>query len=151
MQIMNYEPYNFTMKYNEYDKNKFYDFKHRTLKYEDLINIIKNLKYIYKKYKKLSNLFFVIDKEINTVNAIIRFNNFFFKQDKNNYRLKRHITSPINNSACKRMNLFLRWMVRKNNPDLGLWTHIPVNKLLCSLDVHSTKTAIKLKLITKKP
>lgn len=147
--IMEYQPYDFIMNHTTKDLNMFNNFKHRTLKNQDIIFIIKSLKNIYKKYKNLSSIFFIQKHEINTIETIIRARKIILSIPHEN-RINKHICDPVNKSACKKINMFLRWLVRKdkNNVDLGIWRHIPTSKLLCPLDVHSGRIARKLNLVT---
>lgn len=83
--------------------------------------------------------------------AIHQFKNIFFELP-HSVRTEKHVSDPLKNSACKRINMYLRWMVRKdeNGVDFGLWKNISPSKLSCPLDVHSGKIARELKLLKRK-
>lgn len=150
MNIMDNSPYDFVMNHNSIDLNLLKNFKHRTIKGEDIIFFIKSLKKIYNKYKGLESLFYIKKTEINTQNAIKRFRKilFSFNHEK---RIEKHVANPTKGSACKKLNMYLRWMIRKdkNKVDLGLWNNISTSKLSCPLDVHSLRVAKKLGLISR--
>ena len=65
---------------------------------------------------------------------------------------RKHIASPAKKSACKRINMFLRWMVRqdKQGVDFGIWKTIQPSQLICPLDVHVSRVARKLDLLSRK-
>lgn len=151
MKLMDNSPYDFIMNHKSIDLNLFKKFKHRTMQYLDIIFFIKSLKKIYKIYNGLESLFYIEKTEINTQNAIKRFRKIFFSLDHEK-RTEKHISNPDKGSACKRLNMYLRWMIRKDNNgvDLGLWNSISASKLSCPLDVHSARVAKKLGLISRK-
>lgn len=151
MNIMDYSPYDFIINHEYIDLNYLRKFKYRTIQEVDIIFFIKSLKKIYKNYNGLESLFHIKKEEINTQNAIKRFRKIFFSL-YHEKRTEKHISDPDKGSACKRLNMYLRWMIRKDNNgvDLGLWNSIPTSKLSCPLDVHSTRVAKKLGLISRK-
>ena len=75
----------------------------------------------------------------------------FFKLNYNQ-RTEKHIGNPNKNSACKKINMFLRWMARKDNKgvDFGLWNRIPMSMLSCPLDVHSGRIAREYGMLKRK-
>ena len=83
--------------------------------------------------------------------AIHKFKSYFFEIEHLKRSLK-HISDPLKNSAAKRINMFLRWMVRSNESgvDFGIWNSISPAKLSCPLDVHSGNVARKLGLLKRK-
>lgn len=85
--------------------------------------------------------------------ALSAFYHYFFSLDETPPRTRKHIASPEKHSSCKRINMFLRWMVRKdeNGVDFGLWRRIPMSSLICPLDLHVARVAKKLKLLHRKP
>ena len=84
-------------------------------------------------------------------NSISEFKKVFF-EIPHQYRTQKHISDPMNNSAAKRINMYLRWMVRQDNKgvDLGIWKNISPSALSCPLDVHSGNVARKLGLLSRK-
>jgi uncharacterized protein (TIGR02757 family) len=150
MNIMDYSPYEFIINFNDNEINKIKKFYYRTLNYKELLIIIYKLKYFYTNKIGLSSLFYIKKNAINTINSLIRFCNIFLHNTEN--KLNKHIPSPVKQAACKRLNLFLRWMVRKDpyQIDVGIWNHISPANLLCPLDIHSGVNARKLGLINDK-
>ncbi|MEZ4837690.1 TIGR02757 family protein [Flavobacterium sp.] len=144
-------PYDFVMNHNKNDLEKVSDFVHRTFNGNDCISFIKGLKNIYQNHNGLETVFSK-DIKINTLQQnITNFKTVFFEID-HDYRTQKHISDPMNNSAAKRINMFLRWMVRNDSAgvDLGIWKTISPAKLSCPLDVHSGNVARKLGLLNRK-
>ena len=91
--------------------------------------------------------------QVGTVeSALVRFRSYFFGLPDYPTRTRKHISSPASNSACKRLNMFLRWMVRRDDRgvDFGLWTQLRPADLICPCDVHVERVARKLGLIQRK-
>lgn len=150
MQIMDNSPYDFIKYHTDIDMKYFMTFKYRNIQAKDMIFFIQSLKNIYNRYNGLESLFYIKKTEFNTQNAIKRFRKIFFSLDHEK-RTEKHISHPDKGSACKRLNMYLRWMIRKDNHgvDLGIWKSIPMSKLSCPLDIHSTRVAYKLGLISR--
>ena len=149
MDLLDNSPYDYIINSTEKEIDKL-NIKHRTFNEIDFRYFIKKLKYIYKDYGNLENLFFE-NIDGNTMhNSIHNFKSLFFK---NNYPLRttKHISDPFKGSACKRVNMFLRWMVRKdsNGVDFGIWNKISPSHLSCPLDVHSGRVARKLGILNR--
>lgn len=150
--IMEKSPYKFIMNYDEKDFSKL-DFKHRTFNAFDLHFFIIRLRFLFKEYKSLENVFIKgFKNQKNSLNAICNFRNEFLGEYKNEIRTKKHVANPNSGSAAKRINMFLRWMVRKDNKgvDFGIWEKINPNQLSCPLDVHSGNSARKMGLLIRK-
>ncbi|HBI01468.1 MAG TPA: TIGR02757 family protein [Flavobacterium sp.] len=144
-------PYDFVMNHNENDLERLNDFVHRTFNGTDCVSFIKALKNIYQNHDGLESVFSK-DIQSNTLQQnISNFKSVFFEIE-HQYRTQKHVSDPMNNSAAKRINMFLRWMVRKDNVgvDLGIWNSISPSQLSCPLDVHSGNVARKLGLLTRK-
>ncbi|NVJ89771.1 MAG: TIGR02757 family protein [Flavobacteriaceae bacterium] len=151
MQLLDNSPYDFVMKHTENDLKGLDNFVHRTFNYIDLQQFIKSLNHIYKNHGGLEKSLAIKNDENNYQIAIHQFKKDFFGVEHSSRTLK-HVSDPLKNSAAKRINMFLRWMVRndKAGVDFGIWkTHKPSN-LSCPLDVHSGKVARKLKLLSRK-
>jgi uncharacterized protein (TIGR02757 family) len=88
-------------------------------------------------------------KDDTVENALVSFHDYFFSLEDSPGRTKKHISTPANNSSCKRLNMFLRWMVRKDKAgvDFGIWKNIKQSQLVCPLDVHVQRIARNLNLI----
>lgn len=144
-------PYDFVMNHNEADLEKLINFVHRTFNGNDCITFIKGLKHIYQNHGGLESVFSKNIKTNTLQQNISNFKSIFFEIE-HHYRTQKHISDPMNNSAAKRINMFLRWMVRNDNVgvDLGIWKSISPAQLSCPLDVHSGNVARKLGLLTRK-
>lgn len=148
------EPHNFIMNHKDEDLKRFLEFKHRTFNATDLLYFIAFLKHHYQRYDSLEDAFLIgLKPEDETVeNSLIEFHNYFTSLEFFPERTRKHISTPERNSACKKLNMFLRWMVRddENNVDFGIWKRIKTSQLLMPLDVHVDRQARLLGLITRK-
>ncbi|WP_047551426.1 TIGR02757 family protein [Psychroserpens sp. Hel_I_66] len=151
MDLLDQSPYDFVINHQDHDLDKLLPFVHRTFNGDDFIQFIKGLKHIYTYHNGLENVFSKISEEKNLQHSIHEFKNIFFEIDHLD-RTKKHVSDPLKNSAAKRINMFLRWMVRQDNNgvDFGIWTSISPALLSCPLDVHSGNVARKLKLLKRK-
>ena len=150
MELMDNQPYHFIINHMETDLKPFTNFVHRTFNATDLLYFIFFLKEHYNRFDSLEDAF-VPGKTYNhaTVEqALIHFHNYFFSLEHPT-RTKKHIATPERNSACKRLNMYLRWMVRKDNKgvDFGIWHKIKPHQLLCPVDVHVARVAHRLNLL----
>jgi len=151
LQIMGQSPYDFVLNYSENDNERFSGFVHRTFNELDLAYFIKALQHIYLNYGGLEKVF-ADNSEANSMQpAIHQFKKIFFELP-HLFRTEKHISDPFKNSAAKRINMYLRWMVRKDNSgvDFGIWNLISPSQLSCPLDVHSGTIARKLNLLSRK-
>lgn len=151
MRIMGDAPYDFIMNFSDVDAEKFSGFKHRTFNEYDLIFFIKSLQNIYLNHGGLEAVFSKHSQKSGLQTAIHEFKKTFF-EIPHLQRTQKHISDPLKNSAAKRINMYLRWMVRKDNSgvDFGIWGSISPSLLSCPLDVHSGNVARKLKLLSRK-
>ena len=133
------------------DLKRLEGFKHRTFNSTDLLYFIAFLKDHYRKHDSLESLFLAPGEE-NVENGLINFQRHFFSLPDFPSRTRKHISSPEQNSACKRINMYLRWMVRHDHRgvDFGLWRKISPSQLICPCDLHVERVARKLKLIRNK-
>lgn len=151
MNMLDNAPHDFIMHHQEKDLENLTDFVHRTFNSTDFKQFITLLKHIYTNHKGLEHALNIKDNSTNYQTAIHNFKNLFFEVEHESRTLK-HVSDPLKNSAAKRINMFLRWMVRndKTGVDFGIWqSHNPAN-LSCPLDVHSGNVARKLKLLSRK-
>ena len=148
MNLLGNSPYDFVMqkKHNHIDK-----YVHRTFNEIDLNYFIRALHNIYTKHKGLEYIFSTHVGSDNLQNSIHEFKRVFFEIE-HPARTQKHISDPVKGSAAKRINMFLRWMIRKDNAgvDFGIWDSISPSSLSCPLDVHSGNVARKLGLLTRK-
>ncbi|MDX1471293.1 MAG: TIGR02757 family protein [Flavobacteriaceae bacterium] len=151
MDLMHGEPYHFVINHEEDDFERFDSFVHRTFNSEDLKQFIRSLKHIYLEFGSLENVFVQYAKTDSLQFAIHKFKNHFFEVPHLK-RTQKHISDPMKNSAAKRINMFLRWMIRNDQQgvDFGVWTKLSPSQLSCPLDVHSGKVARKLGLLNRK-
>jgi uncharacterized protein (TIGR02757 family) len=146
LEIMENDPYHFVMSYSE----RPLTFVHRTFNGEDLNAFFVSLQRIYKQFGTLEGAFLVTDPEPNAFKRIVNFRTLF-TQEPFPHRTLKHIANPAKGSSAKRINMFLRWMVRPNDSgvDFGLWRQIPISELRIPLDVHTGNVARKLGLLTR--
>ena len=151
MKLMDNDPYNFIINHSEKDLKNLLNFVHRTFNGYDFMQFIISLRHIYKNYGGLENIFAQNIKNQSMHNSIHEFKKIFFEVPYTE-RTKKHVSDPFKGSASKRINMFLRWMVRKDNKgvDFGIWKSIDQKYLSCPLDVHSGNVARKLGLINRK-
>ena len=151
MDLMGNSPYDFVMNFSDADLDRMDGFIHRTFNAEDLKYFMKSLRNIYTSHQGLEDIFAQHQTNDSIQEAISKFKTIFFEVDPLE-RSKKHVSDPLNNSAAKRINMYLRWMVRKdaNGVDLGIWNSIPTSILSCPLDVHSGNVARKLGILTRK-
>ena len=151
MDIMGNSPYDFVMNVQE-SHFSIIERKavHRTFNVEDFKVFVFNLKRVYQENENLENLFLLRDGEINFYHALERFRNIFLSSEL--HRSHKHIGSSYKKSACKRLMMYLRWMVRKDNKgvDFGIWDKLDPAYLSCPLDVHSGNIARKLGILERK-
>jgi len=151
MDLLDQSPHDFILNHEDDDLEKLLPFVHRTFNGHDFIQFIKSLKHIYTIHDGLESVFSNFSEENNFQHAIHNFKNVFFEIDHLD-RTKKHVSDPLKNSAAKRINMYLRWMVRQDNNgvDFGIWKSISPALLSCPLDVHSGNVARKLKLLKRK-
>ena len=155
IQLMDDAPFQFITQHQEIELKRFLSFKHRTFNATDLLHFIRVLRYHYDNQSSaeptLETAFSnALNRKDDTVeNALVFFHDYFFSLEDSPGRTKKHISTPANNSSCKRLNMFLRWMVRKDKAgvDFGIWKNIKPNQLVCPLDVHVQRVALNLNLI----
>ncbi|KAB1154115.1 TIGR02757 family protein [Flavobacterium luteum] len=149
--LMGNAPYDFVMSHSENDLERLEQFVHRTFNGGDFFTFTKGLQNIYKNHNGLEKVFALNQGTDNLQKSIHEFKKLFFEIPHQN-RTQKHISDPLNNSAAKRINMFLRWMVRQDNKgvDLGIWKSISPSLLSCPLDVHSGNVARKLGLLNRK-
>ena len=147
------EPYKFVMNHSEEDLKKLEGFKHRTFNDTDLFYFIDFLHRHYSEYDSLESAFIPATGFESIESSLTHFQKYFFDHENAPKRTRKHVSSPAKKSACKRLNMFLRWMVRKDNKgvDFGIWEKIPMSDLICPIDLHVERAARKLMLITRKP
>jgi len=151
MQLLDYAPYDFIINHKDTDLEPLDSFVHRTFNGLDFITFICALKHIYTKHHGLEAVFSKHSKTQSIQESIHHFKRTFFEIE-HLQRTEKHVSDPLKNSAAKRINMFLRWMVRKDNAgvDFGIWQNLSPSQLSCPLDVHSGNVARKLGLLKRK-
>lgn len=151
MELLDNSPYEFVLHHSNKDLENLNGFVHRTFNDIDFKHFIKSLKVIYQKYGGLEESLTIKDNSKNYKTAIHNFKTLFFEIE-HEHRTQKHVSDPLKNSAAKRINMFLRWMVRndKTGVDFGIWKAHNTAHLSCPLDIHSGNVARKLKLLKRK-
>jgi uncharacterized protein (TIGR02757 family) len=152
MQLMENEPYRFVMEHSERDLKDLQGFVHRTFQAEDLKFFITSLRDIYSRYHTLEDVFLegITPDSDSMFGALCHFKKVFFSVP-HQQRTRKHVADPSKGSSSKRLNMFLRWMVRDDGRgvDLGIWKRISPALLSCPLDVHSGRVARQLGLLAR--
>ena len=148
MTLMDNQPYDFIINHSQKELKPFETFVHRTFNATDVLYFISFLNHHFNSNDSLENLFLNQNIELGLSN----FKQHFFSLEDFPERTQKHISSPENKSTCKRLNMYLRWMVRKdkNGVDFGIWKKIKPAQLHIPLDVHVENYARKLNLIERK-
>lgn len=145
------QPYDFVCNHSEEDLKGLSGFKHRTFNDCDLLYFIDFLHRHYSIHSSLEDAFLPEGEFVSVEKALIDFEKQFFAASYAPRRTQKHIATPARKATCKRLNMFLRWMVRSDNRgvDFGLWKRIPQSRLICPVDVHVDRTARRLGLISR--
>ena len=151
MDLMGNAPYDFVMSHTENNLEQLELFVHRTFNGQDFASFIRSLQHVYANHGGLEAVFSKHQEIHSMQKSIHEFKKIFF-EIPHQHRTQKHISDPLNNSAAKRINMYLRWMIRQDNKgvDLGIWKSISPASLSCPLDVHSGNVARKLGLLTRK-
>jgi len=149
--LMGSSPYDFVMNHEAHHLETLENFVHRTFNGGDFTTFITALKNIYTNHGGLEGVFTTYQNKDGLQTAINQFKKVFFEVEHQS-RTQKHVSDPLAGSAAKRINMYLRWMVRNDNAgvDLGLWKNISPSLLSCPLDVHSGNVARKLGLLLRK-
>jgi uncharacterized protein (TIGR02757 family) len=170
--LMDGAPYDFIINHEEPDLKKLLSFKHRTFNDIDTLYFISFFRYHYQRFDSLEDAFLppsplkgeqkfdgiqvhsppLGGRGAGAESLLNHFRSCFFSLPDFPHRTKKHVSSPSQKSTCKRLNMFLRWMVRKDDAgvDFGIWNRISPADLICPCDLHVDRIARKLKLITRK-
>jgi uncharacterized protein (TIGR02757 family) len=182
MQLMDHAPSQFVLQHSDRDLQRLLSFRHRTFNATDLLYFIAFLRHHYSHHKSLEDAFLLHrGAGWQAGPALTAFYHYFFsleafssdpgqnmgprRKPANDWpsaggppvplappRTSKHIATPEKNSACKRLNMFLRWMVRQDDKgvDFGLWRRIPASRLICPLDLHVARVARRFGLLLRK-
>lgn len=153
LQRMDNAPYDFVQNHADSDLKRLLGFKHRTFNDTDLLYFIYFLHYHYSQNDSLESAFTggMNKQDATTEKGLNYFFIYFFSLEDAPARTKKHIASPNKNSTCKRLNMFLRWMVRRDNKgvDFGIWKNISPARLVCPVDVHVARVAYRFNLLKR--
>ena len=153
IQRMENSPFDFVQNHTNTDLKKLIGFKHRTFNDTDLLYFIHFLHYHYSYNTSLETAFTngITAEDETTENGLNYFFRYFFSLEDAPARTKKHIASPAKKSTCKRLNMFLRWMVRQDNKgvDFGIWRNISTAQLVCPIDVHVARVAYRFGLLNR--
>ncbi|MEM9675704.1 MAG: TIGR02757 family protein [Bacteroidota bacterium] len=151
---MDNAPHDFVLHHREDDLKPFLNFKHRTFNATDTLYFIAFFHHFYQQHNSLEDAFYQgMNVNSSTTEAgLAHFHNLFFSLPDYPQRTRKHVATPERKSACKRLNMYLRWMVRSDDRgvDFGLWKKIRPHQLVCPCDVHVDRVARQLGLITRK-
>ncbi|NCD71891.1 TIGR02757 family protein [Mucilaginibacter agri] len=163
IELMDGVPYDFIMNHEEPDLKKLLNFKHRTFNDVDTLYFISFFRWHYENFDSLEDAFLPNSKIVviqsdseesssSVESSLNHFRRYFFSLPDYPHRTKKHVSSPAQKSTCKRLNMFLRWMVRQDNNgvDFGIWNRIKPADLIMPCDLHVDRVARRLKLITRK-
>ncbi len=147
--IIDNKPYDFVMNSTSFDLDRIANFKHRTFNGEDLAFYLKSLQNIYKNHNGLRGI--IENDFVDVKTSFAKLREIFFSIEHPE-RTGKHLPNVLKKSAAKRLNMFLMWMVRKDNRNVhfGLWDKIPTKALKLPLDVHTANVGRKLGLLTRK-
>ena len=150
MNLMDMAPHDFILQHTEKDLKRLLHFKHRTFNTTDLLYFIEFFRYHYSGNKSLEAAF---TRHGKTAEEMLKgFHYYFFSLEHVPARTKKHIATPERNSSCKRLNMFLRWMVRQDDKgvDFGIWKKISPSELIIPIDLHVARVAKKLNILQRK-
>ncbi len=151
--LMDNAPYDFVLNHQESDLKRFLAFKHRTFNATDTLYFLHFFQDFYSKNESLEDAFLVQNQEEQptTQLSLIAFHDLFCSLEYFPLRTRKHIATPARKSTCKRLNMFLRWMVRQDDRgvDFGIWHKISPAQLVMPCDVHVDRVARHLGLIQR--
>lgn len=151
---MGNQPHAFILHHSENDLRSLLDFKHRTFNATDLLYFIAFLHHHYTHYSSLEDAFqpALLNNEPTIEKGLDAFYQHFFSLEDAPARTRKHIAAPSKGSTCKRLNMYLRWMVRKDKMgvDFGLWQRISPAQLICPIDLHVARVARQMGLLKRK-
>jgi uncharacterized protein (TIGR02757 family) len=154
LQRMDDAPHDFIQHYQGNDLQKLVGFKHRTFNDTDLLYLVHFLHYHYTNHSSLETAFtqWINSNNMTVEQALTGFHQYVFSLEDAPARTKKHIATPYKNSTCKRLNMFLRWMVRKDDKgvDFGLWDGLSPADLICPIDLHVARVARRFDLVKRK-
>lgn len=153
LDLLDNAPHQFVTQHHESDLKRLLRFKHRTFNATDTLYFIEFFKHHYERYESLEDAFLVghLTTADNVQGSLLAFHDYFFSLPEYPNRTRKHVAIPLRKSSCKRLNMYLRWMVRNDGRgvDFGLWQNIRPDQLICPCDVHVERIARHLGLFTR--
>jgi len=151
MEILEDSPYEFIVNSSDCELDQAVRFVHRTFNLVDLAYFLQALRHIYRNKGGLEKIFETYKTSDSLQPAIHELHRIFFELPHER-RTERHVSDPFKGSAAKKLNMYLRWMIRNDNRgvDFGIWKTIPPSILSCPLDIHSGNVARKLGVLKRK-
>ena len=152
-ELMDHAPYDFVLNHQDQDLKRFLNFKHRTFNATDTLYFLHFFQNYYRQHESLENAFsdFISNDDLTIEKGLVGFHDLFCDSENFPLRTRKHIATPLRKSSCKRLNMFLRWMVRKDDKgvDFGIWEKIKPAQLVLPCDVHVDRVARVLGLIKR--
>jgi len=153
-EMMDDSPHEFILNHEARDLKDFETFAHRTFQATDILYFIERLRVHFTRNESLESMFTdgMSNSDQHVGAGLSHFHKSFFELDFAPQRTRKHVATPDRKSACKRLNMFLRWMVRpaSSGVDFGIWNNIKTHQLLLPLDVHTHRVATELGLLKRK-
>ncbi len=153
LEMMDNQPHDFVLNHSEVDLKPLLQFKHRTFNDIDTLHFISFFRWFYQQHDSLEEAFVMglNPNDDNIERGLVKFHELFFSLPEFPQRTKKHVATPARKSTCKRINMYLRWMVRADDKgvDFGLWKKIKTSQLICPCDLHVDRVARKLGIITR--
>ena len=157
LRLMDDAPYQFVVQHTDRDLGRLLDFKHRTFNPTDLLYFMEFFRNHYRRFASLEDAFLLPWQgrpepgEWNAEQALTAFYSYFFSLADAPQRTRKHIATPAKRSGCKRLNMFLRWMVRRDDigVDFGIWRRVPQSRLVCPVDLHVGRVAKRFGLLDR--
>ena len=152
MELLDNAPYDFTMNASDGEMARLYSFVHRTFNGNDCVDFIRALRRLYTDYGSMGEFFEKKYAESNDMRTVLSSFRKYFWQCEHQQRAEKHLSSIDKGAACKRLNMYIKWMVRKDDRgvDLGIWKGIPASALYLPLDVHTASMGRELGLLIRK-
>lgn len=150
MQLMRMRPYEFCLAPDDATLEQMSHFRHRTFNGTDLLYFIDLLHHHFSRNESLETAFTMHGDTVEEM--LTGFHHYFLSLEHVPPRTSKHVATPERNSSCKRLNMFLRWMVRNDEKgvDFGIWKNISPSQLICPLDLHVARVARRLKILNRK-
>lgn len=154
LELMDGAPYDFVRNHSERDRERFANYRHRTFQPDDARYFLRRLQAHYRQENSLESAFvrYLRPDDEDVEPALRGFHDYFFDWPEAPKRARKHVATPARGSSCKRLNMFLRWMVRRDEGgvDMGVWSGIRSAQLCIPLDVHVERAARSLGLLTRR-